>query len=237
MPGEPHLDATGHGTHCAGIVAGPVRSAGGQRYGVAPGARLLIGKIFGRHRQRAPASRVLEAVRWAREEGARIVSLSVGVPRAPGEPWDAVFEDLARRLLEAIPGVLLLAPAGNNSGRPEVTLPVENPAACPSVLAVAATDREGKPAAFSHGNTDAIGAVDLAAPGEGVISCWIGGGFNRASGTSHAVPHAAGVAALWLEREPGLTARDLRARLMETARPAGDRAATGAGIVAAPQAG
>jgi len=75
--------------------------------------------------------------------------------------------------------------------------------------------------------------VNLSAPGVGVHSAWTGGGFRSLSGTSMAVPHVAGVAALYLEERPTLSALELRHALESRARPLGDFHDYGRGLVRA----
>jgi subtilisin family serine protease len=230
VPGEGVQDDNGHGTHCVGVVAGPVSSTGGMRYGVAPGVRLLVGKVLSAAGT-AYTDWILEGIDWAVERGARVISLSCITSRGAGEPYAAAYERVAQTLLEADPGVLLLAAAGNASARPWFTRVVDNPAACPSLLAVAAVNRARAIASFSGRQMDEIGEVNLAAPGAGVYSAWTGGGFRSMSGTSMATPHVAGVAALYLEESPALSARALRAALLARAAPLGDRHDTGSGLV------
>ncbi|MBZ9751786.1 S8 family serine peptidase [Deinococcus sp. HMF7604] len=226
-------DLHGHGTHCAGVVAGSATPASGRRYGVAPDVTLLVAKVldasgFGTDDQ------IIDAIDWAVDQGAEILSMSLGSVRGAGVPYNAPYELIARRLLDQ--GVLMVAATGNDSHRPTWTAPVQDPAACPSILGVAAVDHRDRVASFSCGNVDGIGAVDLAAPGVGILSAWPGGGVHRISGTSMATPHVAGVAALYAERNPALSGRALWSALTGRARavPGLAPADVGAGIVQAP---
>ncbi|WP_216320821.1 S8 family serine peptidase [Deinococcus aestuarii] len=234
VPEEPTADdGHGHGTHCAGVVAGRASPGVGVRYGVAPDVTLLVAKALNRQGRGADDG-IIDAVAWAEDQGADVISLSLGSPRAAGEPADETFEVVAARLLER--GVLLVAAVGNESDRPRHVAPVGHPAACPSVLGVAAVDGRDRVAGFSCGDVDGIGAVDLAAPGVGILSAWRGQGYRRVSGTSMATPHVAGVAALHAQGDPGLTGRALWDRLVRTARPVPtlSREDGGAGVVQAP---
>lgn len=224
-------DGNGHGTHCAGIIAGPIQSVGQTRYGVAPDVTLLVGKVLD-DQGSGYDDQILDGIDWADDNGAKIISMSFGSYRAPQEAYSDAYERVAEVLREQ--GVLLVGAAGNGSGRPFFTTPVENPAACPSIMAVAATDRYRRIAHFSSRQMDSIGEVNISAPGVDVYSAFTGGGFRRESGTSMATPHVAGVAALYLELNPGLSAEELWRRLQDAAMPLGDRRDFGYGLLRAP---
>ena len=232
VPREVVQDGHGHGTHCVGVVAGPRRSISGTRYGVAPGARVLVGKVLS-DAGSGFSDWILDGIDWAAENGARVVSMSCVSSRTAGEPCALVYERVAENLLRTSPGTLLLAAAGNASERPWYTRAVDNPAACPSLLAVAAVHRARRIASFSGRQMDDIGEVNISAPGVGVHSAWTGGGFRTLSGTSMAVPHVAGVAALYLEEQPTLSGSDLRRTLQTWALPLGDVRDFGSGLVQA----
>jgi subtilisin len=232
VPHETAQDGHGHGTHCVGVVGGPRRSSGGTRYGVAPEARVLVGKVLS-DAGSGFSDWILDGIDWAAENGARVISLSCISSRTAGQPYAVVYERVAANLLRSRPGTLLLAAAGNASERPWYTRPVDNPAACPSLLAVAAVHRAHRIASFSGRQMDDIGEVNLSAPGVGVHSAWTGGGFRTLSGTSMAAPHVAGVAALYLEEQPTLSGPDLWRALQQRASPLGDVRDFGSGLVQA----
>ena len=212
VEGEQVDDTHGHGTHCAGTVAG--RGAG-PAYGVAPGVLLHAGKVLGADGSGGLGD-VLAGVDWAVEQGCRVVSMSLGAPALPGQPWSELFEEVAVDLLDEPRSVHLVAATGNASERGRgLVAPVGVPASCPSVLAVAALDLSLGVADFSCGGP----AVDLAGPGVDVVSAWPGGGRRALSGTSMATPHVSGLLALLLEAEPGLTGPAVLARLRELCRP------------------
>jgi subtilisin len=236
VPGEGAQDGHGHGTHCVGVVGGPRRSTGGTRYGVAPGARVLVGKVLS-DGGTGFSDWILDGIDWAADNGARVISLSCISTRTAGQPYAVVYERVAENLLRSAPGTLLLAAAGNASERPWYTRPVDNPAACPSLLAVGAVAPSGRIASFSGRQMDEIGEVNFAAPGVRVHSAWPGGGFRTLSGTSMAVPHAAGVAAIYLEEEPKLSGPALWRAFERRALPLGDARDFGRGLVQAPASG
>lgn len=226
-------DVHGHGTHCAGTVCGPRDSVGGIRYGVAPEAELLVGKVFNNAiRPKATDDDILEGITWAEDNGARIISMSLGSSRSTGADYPLQYEAVARSLLNRTTNsVLLVAAAGNASDRPSTVICVENPAACPSIMAVAAIDDKRRVASFSCKQLDEIGIVDVCAPGVGVYSSVTGSSFEEFDGTSMAAPHVAGLAALYLERSNGMTARQLFDELKSRALALGDLADFGSGLV------
>jgi subtilisin family serine protease len=216
VAGEDVQDGHGHGTHCAGVVGGPMHSDGGTRYGVAPGCGLLIGKVLS-NAGTGYDDQILDAIDWAAEAGAQVISMSLGSARDVGESYSAAYEAVASKLLES--ETLIVAAAGNESNRPWYTRPVGNPAACPSILAVAAVDPGLQVAGFSCRRMDDVGQVDISAPGVAVHSAWTGGGFRSISGTSMATPHVAGLAALLLEEGmTGAEPQDVWDALQDTAR-------------------
>lgn len=233
IKGESVMDRNGHGTHCAGVIAGAANPAGGRRYSVAPDAELIIGKVLN-DKGEGYDDGIIDGIDWAVDAGAQVISMSLGASRARNAPYSVAYETVARNYLTGDPGVLIVAAAGNDSMRPQSIAAVNNPAACPSILAVAAVDSRGRVASFSCGSVDSIGRVDLSGPGVGVHSAWTGGRYSSISGTSMATPHVAGVCALLIQSAPDTTARQLWNRLQTTGRPLGRRADFGFGLVLAP---
>ena len=227
-------DGNGHGTFCAGVACGPVRPAGGPRYGVAPEAELYIARVLD-DRASGLDGNVLAGIDWAVRNQCAVVSMSLGSPVLVGDPFPEVYEQAAARALAA--GTLLIAPAGNESQRPDEIAPVEHPANCPSILAVGAVDRGLRVAPFSNGGLNPGGDVDLVAPGIAIGSAAPHPSlYQTASGTSMAAPYVAGIAALLAEAHPRARGAELRDLLVHSALAMGDPARdAGAGLVQAPQ--
>ena len=222
------LDEFSHGMHCAGTIAGPAVGGGLRRYGVAPDADLLIGKVLDSTGSGFD-DWILSGIQWAADMGARIISMSLGSRRKPDDPFSTLYERAAERLLQSKPGTIFIAAAGNDSRRPGLIAPVGNPAACPSILSVAAVDRDIRVARFSCGQVDGIGEIDLAGPGVDVYST-IAGGYGLLSGTSMATPHVAGIAALMLSANPEMSASELWDTLKTSCKPLGQPSDFGAGL-------
>lgn len=258
-------DLHGHGTHCAGTIAG--RKVDGFRIGVAPGVKkLLIGKVLG---QGGGGSKtLLEAIQWALQNGAHVISMSLGID-FPGLVAELIGEGLPPALAtsRALEGYranvqlferlaslvrtqgdfgqpcLIVAAAGNESQldvNPQFAIAVSPPAVAEGIVSVAAVARG--PKGFTIAPFSNVGAR-VSGPGVGVLSAKPGGGLTPMNGTSMATPHVAGVAALWVHKLSGahqLTGRLLMDRLAGSGTITGfapnfDPAGVGAGMVRAPQ--
>jgi subtilisin len=211
-------DNEGHGTHIAGIAGGDRKGRDGARYGLASGARLYIGKILDDAGE-GTDGQTLAGIEWALEKGCQIISMSFGAPVEVGEAPSAVFEQVAR--IAMANRCLLIAASGNESdrtkNRPAIAA-VNHPANCPSIMAVGALTPGLGVADYSCAGTGGPGGqVDIAAPGDNILSAKPGGGYRRESGTSMATAFVAGVAALLWEQYPAAGAGDIWARLTQQA--------------------
>jgi subtilisin family serine protease len=189
-------DSTGHGTHLAGLIAAQ-RNNGIGVAGVASGVKVLPIVVS----EYAPASAVVSAIYYAVDRGAHIINMSFGGPESFSGARAAIDYATER-------GVLLVASA-NNWASDEYSYP----AVYQDVLAVAATDENDQRARLSS-----YGAwVDIAAPGQDVLSTFPVNDYMKVSGTSQAAPIVCGVAALLKSRHPDWTAEQIRTQLLGTA--------------------
>jgi subtilisin family serine protease len=197
ISGETVDDGHGHGTHCIGTACGPATSQQG-RYGVASAADIFAGKVLSNGGSGGDGG-ILAGIDWAVRNGCSVISMSLGARVGVGQAPSAVYEKAARRALKK--GSLIVAAAGNDSARPQMTSPVSHPANCPSIMAVGAVDHKMKIAPFSNRAMNPNGGeVNLVGPGVLVHSSWIQPQlYRRISGTSMATPHVAGVAAVICE--------------------------------------
>jgi subtilisin family serine protease len=232
IAGEPVQDGNGHGTHTTGTTLGIKRPNGtSRRYGVAFEGNIFSGKVLSNAGSGSDGG-ILAGIDWAIRNGCRIVSMSLGGATRPGEAFSPVYEAVARRALDQ--GTIIICAAGNDSSRPGIVRPVSRPANCPSIMAVAAIDNTGAVAAFSNrGSATGGGQVDIAGPGVAVFSSWpTPRNYRTIDGTSMATPHVAGIAALYLQQNPALSARDLwRALQANALRLGGLTVDVGAGLV------
>ncbi len=246
--GSGNGDVQGHGSHCAGTVFG--RNVGGERIGIARGVtKALIGKVLGDDGG-GSSEMIFRGIRWAAEEGADVVSMSLGfdfpgmVKSLVEEGWPVdlatsagleayrgnlrMFDtlmDLIRAREAFGSGTVVVAAAGNESQRkvnPDYEIGAGLPAAAEGILAVGALAQTGAELTIApFSNT----FPQLSAPGVAIKSVKVGGGTRDLNGTSMACPHVAGVAALWWEAVRAspvpATARTVLAKLLASARTDG----------------
>jgi len=207
-------DGHGHGTHCAGTIAG-VGNNGIGIIGVAPQARIMVLKGLGDGGS-GYTSDLAASIVYAVDNGADVLSCSWGSAGTSQTLIDAFDYAQAN-------GVVNVAAAGNNNS----DAVNYSPANIETVIAVAATDAADAKAGFSNYGT----LIDVAAPGVDILSLRADGtsmgspvnaAYTRANGTSMACPHAAGVCALIMANTPGIAPETVRAILRATADDIGD---------------
>ena len=199
------LDDNGHGTHCAGIAAAEINNGVGIA-GVAAWnpnvansrayVQLMPVKVLSASGSGSYDS-VARGITWAADNGAHILSLSLGGAGGSQQLQDAVNYAWNR-------GCLIVAAAGNGgSSSPQY------PAYYTNCIAVAATDSSDRLASFSQYGS----WVDIAAPGVNILATYPNNQYRSLSGTSMACPHVAGAAAVLWSHNPSLTNAQLRAAL------------------------
>jgi serine protease AprX len=233
-----YLDAFGHGTHLAGIIAGRDEATGFT--GVAPGARLVNVKVAEAEGTTSLAQLLL-AIDWVvrnkRSNGLniRVLTLAVGADNRSGY----MREPLAWAVERAWKSGIVVVTAAGNDGNSGNGLNI--PAADPYVIAVGAVDGQGTadPSDDVMADWSSRGNhwrdPDFVAPGGQVVSLRVPGSFIdenypaarvsptrfRGSGTSQSAAAAAGAAALLLEGHPGWNPDTVKAALRSGARSLG----------------
>ncbi|MDH4222265.1 MAG: S8 family serine peptidase [candidate division Zixibacteria bacterium] len=210
-------DYYGHGTHCAGIVAG-VKDNGIGISGITSHCRIMAIKIF----PNAFFSVGTKAIIYAADMGCNIINMSWGGPYPSKLLEDAIDYAVSK-------GVLSVAAAGN-SGAEDYFYP----ASLPQVFTVGASNSKDEVTYFSTYNE----YIDVIAPGEDILSLraintdmYAEGGasgleptvhivddkYYLADGTSMAAPCAAGVAAFILAASPGISITRVKEILQQSA--------------------
>jgi Subtilase family len=222
IAGEAVADGHGHGTHVAATGAGD-----GVRKGVAPGARLVIGKVLANSGS-GPTSQVIQGMEWAaREQDAAVINMSLGSGPTDGtDPLSQAVDRLTRDT-----GALFVIAAGNRGRAGDHT--VAAPGAADAALTVAAVDKADRLADFSSRGPrfgDEALKPDIAAPGVAIAAARAAGTslgtpvddlYTRLNGTSMATPHVAGAAAILAQKHPDWAPAERKAALMSTTADAG----------------
>ncbi len=196
-------DPMGHGTVVAGVIGAMTDNGAGMAGATWQNPMVVLRSAFGLD--------TIEAIAWATDNGARVISMSYGGHTATS--WaEAAMQYAFDR------GVVLVGAAGNEG----TNLPVY-PAAYPTVLAVTGVSSGGQPIGYNWGNW-----IDLSAPGGGVLTTKRpeddpdGDGLGFAGGTSIAAPFVASAAGLVLSVNPDLTPTQVMDILRSTADDLGD---------------
>jgi len=227
-------DEEGHGTFVAGEIAAATDNGQGIA-GMGLSAQLVVAKVV-----RSDGSISLDAearaIRWAVDEGARVINLSIGGVRDPLDSRVDSYSPLEQAAVDYAEdhGVLVVAAVGNGDQAPSMPWNYASyPAALPHVLGVSALSPDGSIPAFS--NRDAF-FNDIAAPGDQMISTFprtltdhpppcadqgystcAGPDYRDAEGTSFAAPQVSAAAALLLAVRPGLAPEQVSAVLERSA--------------------
>jgi subtilisin family serine protease len=183
-------DCAGHGTHVAGTV-------GGSTIGVAHSVALVAVRVLDCSGSGA-TSGVIAGVDWVTGNHVAgtpaVANMSLG--GGAYAPLDTAIQNAIND------GITFAVASGNgNTGGVRQNACNYSPARVAAALTVGATSNTDAAASFSNYGT----CVDLLAPGVHILSSWYTGDTAGAylDGTSMATPHVAGVAALYLQGNPG----------------------------------
>ncbi len=192
-------DLHGHGTHIAGIIGAVANTKTGTA-GVAQDVQLMPVRYYS---DGAPGSvnlaNTIKALNYAIDNGARIINYSGGGPEYSEEEYQAM-----KRAHEK--GILIVAAAGNERKNTDESENQYYPAAysqkgLTNIISVASLDEQNK---LLPSSNYGMKSVDVAAPGEGILSTLPGGKYGKMSGTSQATAFVSGIAALVLSQRPDL---------------------------------
>jgi subtilisin family serine protease len=192
-------DGEQHGTHVAGTAAARGNDGRGVA-GVSWGSRIMPVRVLDAEGSGTVAD-LVEGYAYAARNGARVINASLGGSLPSNAEQDAI-----RRA----PGAMFVVAAGNEGLSNDLlgSYPCNYDEA--NIVCVASTGRTDGLSSFSNWGTR---TVDLAAPGEDILST-VPGGYASFSGTSMATPHVSGAAALVLSLVPSASVADLRASLL-----------------------
>ena len=212
-------DDQGHGSHCAGTTAG----TGAPTYenpGMAPQAKLVGVKVLDSGGSGSFAV-VMAGMQWTIDNryqyNIRVASMSLGAFGII--EWTSSEEDSVNRMANEMVynDITLFIAAGNSAGRGTIG----TPGSAEDAITVGALDKDSSIASYSSQGPTEENRVkpNVAYVGSDVMSVAhnTGDGYTAFSGTSMATPGAAGVAALMLQANPGLSPFEVRNYMQETA--------------------
>ncbi|NRA63090.1 MAG: S8 family serine peptidase [Pseudobacteriovorax sp.] len=195
----------GHGTHVSGIIAGR-NNRGIGTPGVAPDTKIMPLRLASsRESTLFSSARIAEAYGYAIRQGVKIINTSYRIDRF-AESEDPIFKKAIEMVYDA--GAIIVASAGN-SGR-------NNPArqVYDEIIFVASTARQSD---YRFPSSNYGKGIDIAAPGDRILSTLPDGAYGERTGTSMSSPIVAGVIALTWSKHPEWTRDQVIAQVLGTA--------------------
>jgi subtilisin family serine protease len=201
----PVASGSTHGTHVAGIIAAEPTAT--QMIGVAPEAKIIVSSFLSDDGNgEGNLSDAISAMNYAASRGARVINASWG-----GSACSKSLRDTMAKLSQA--GVLMAVASGNSfkdlDRDPDYPAAFENE----NQITVAALGQDTLMTRFSNSS---YRFVNIAAPGENILSTFPRNTYERLSGTSMATPFVVGAAALLLGHRPNALAQQIKAALLKS---------------------
>lgn len=193
--GGANQDANGHGTHCAGTIAG-------KTYGVAKGAKIIAVKVLGDSGS-GSYNGIISGIEWAARQGKGVANMSLG------GGYSAALNQAVNAA--AAEGVIFSNAAGNSNANSCNF----SPASAEDGVCVGSTELANRLGSQtdSRSSFSNYGPCNhIFAPGSSIVSAYAGSDSRYAtlSGTSMAAPHVAGVLAIGMQEHPGYSAAALK---------------------------
>lgn len=179
-PSKDPWDDNQHGTHVTGIICAENNEMG--MVGVAPDAKVMPVKVLDKYGN-GNLVNVAKGIRWATDNGANLICMSLGSPNPVQEVRKAIQYAHSK-------GVICFVAAGNSGATKKVFYPADYP----ETIAIGSIDENFDRSSFSNTGEN----LDFMAPGGRVFSTIPDNWYAVLSGTSMATPFAVGVAALLL---------------------------------------
>ena len=200
-----------HGTHSAGTIAAARNGVG--TVGICDPAyvKIMVIKTLGTSSGVGTVSNVVKAIRYAQANGASICNLSFGTMKYSEELYQAIKDS----------GMLFIVAAGNGDASGNGYSIDEQPMYPASfeldnIISVANLRFDGQ---LDRASNYGMRSVDLAAPGNYILSTITGNDYAYMSGTSMAAPMVTGTAAMLYSCDASLSLMDVRNRILQSARP------------------
>jgi thermitase len=197
----------GHGTHCAGII-GATGVVDGGTTGISPDVSLMPLRFLGSDGS-GDLNNAIKAIDYAIEHKVNVISASWGaaVPRSTAQP---LIDAIGRAEKAGIVFVVAASNDGQNNDSYEVY--PANAGLSNTISVAASNSSDAKPSWSNYGRAK----VQLASPGDGIMSTLPGDKYGNLSGTSMATPLVAGLVALVKAQDASLTPMQIRSILQST---------------------
>jgi subtilisin family serine protease len=208
------VDYHGHGTHIAGII-GAIANPKTGTAGVTQSVQIMPVRYYS---ESAPGSvnlaNTIKALHYAIDNGAKIINYSGGGPEYSEEEFQAMKKAEQH-------GVLIVAAAGNDHHNTDLEDYRYYPAAYQlkglrNIITVASINSDNQILSSSNWG---VKSVDVAAPGEGILSTIPGGRYGKMTGTSQATAFVSGIAALILSKAPHLLPHQIKELIIKNSTP------------------
>ena len=200
-----------HGTHSAGTIAAARNGSGTVGICDPTEVKIMVLKTLGTASGVGTVSNVVKAIRYAQANGASICNLSFGTTKYSEELYQAIKNS----------GMLFIVAAGNGDASGNGYSIDEQPMYPASfeldnIISVANLRFDGQ---LDRASNYGAGSVDLAAPGNYILSTIAGNDYTYMSGTSMAAPMVTGTAAMLYSYDASLSLADVRTRILQSVRP------------------
>lgn len=199
-------DNHGHGTHIAGIVGAEANNGKGI-VGIAPEVSIMVLKYFD---PQSPGTdnlkNTIKSIHYAIENGAQIINYSGGGLEFSQEEHDAV--DKARKK-----GILFVAAAGNERANSDKIPYYPADYGLDNIISVTAFNPSQEVLSSSNWG---VTSVDIAAPGQNILSTLPGNSYGFMTGTSQATAFVSGAAALVMSHKTGFKYNDVKKYILST---------------------
>jgi subtilisin family serine protease len=199
-------DNHGHGTHIAGTIGAEVDNGHGIA-GIAPGAKIVSGKIF--------TAEATGYISWLARCLERMIELDVDVVNlSVSGPYGITGHIKAREAMDK--GITLVLAAGNNGTYYRYSNHINSFPGLIKVAALASAELGGNERLADFSNYGDW--IDIVAPGQLIYAPILRGGYGSWSGTSMAAPHVAAVVALMKGAYSGISDPEILDFMKSTAR-------------------
>lgn len=214
-------DSNGHGTHVAGIIAGSGKASKGKYMGIAPMAKLVICQVLNGNGG-GSIPNFLKALEWIKsvkeQYNIRIINISVG-----GQVGSSQMEDALISCIENLwhEGIAVIVAAGNNGPTPGT---ITMPGSSRKVITVGSYEERLhriEPYSGRGPTKQCIMKPEILAPGKNIISCNKTRSYKSLSGTSMSAPIVSGALALYLDKYPDATPKQMKYALYKSAKDLG----------------